>query len=68
MKAIILGGISTNFGVESTARAAQEHGYSLVFAEDAMSAMSAEMHQFSTQKLFPIMGHVRRTEEILAAL
>ncbi len=68
IKTIILGGIATNFGVESTARAAQEHGYALVFAEDAMSSMKAEMHEFSTKTLFPIMGHVRSTEEILAAL
>ena len=65
---IILGGIATNFGVESTARAAQEHGYALVFAEDAMSSMKAEMHEFSTRTIFPIMGYVRTTDEILATL
>ncbi len=68
IKTIILGGIATNFGVESTARAAQEHGYALVFAEDAMSSMKAEMHEFSVKTLFPIMGHVRSTAEILEAL
>ncbi|MGI4826715.1 MAG: isochorismatase family protein [Janthinobacterium lividum] len=67
-KTVILAGIATNFGVESTARAAQEHGYALVFAEDAMSSMSAEMHEFSVKTLFPIMGHVRSTEEIMASL
>ena len=65
---IILGGIATNFGVESTARAAFDQGYKLVFAEDAMSTMSADMHRFSTETLFPIMGHVRSTAEIIAAL
>ena len=68
IKTIILGGIATNFGVESTARAAQEHGYALVFAEDAMSTMSAEWHEFSVRNLFPIMGRVRSTEEIATAL
>ncbi len=68
VKTIILGGIATNFGVESTARAAQEHGYELIFAEDAMSSMSAEMHSFSTTKLFPVIGCVRSTEQIEAAL
>ena len=68
IKAIILGGIATNFGVESTARSAQEHGYELIFAEDAMSSMSAAMHEFSTKNLFPIMGHVRSAEEITEAL
>lgn len=65
---IIMGGIATNFGVESTARAALDQGYELVFAEDAMSSLSPEMHSFSIEKTFPIMGRVRSTEEIIAAL
>ena len=68
IKTIIMAGIATNFGVESTARLAQELGYALVFAEDAMSSIAADMHAFSTKTLFPIMGHVRSCEEITAAL
>ena len=68
IKTIILAGIATNMGVESTARAAQEHGYALVFAEDAMSSMKTEMHEFSVKTMFPLMGHVRSTDEIVAAL
>ena len=68
IRTIVLGGIATNFGVESTARSAQELGYALVFAEDAMSSMKVEMHEFSTKTLFPVMGHVRSAEEIEAAL
>lgn len=67
-RTIILAGIATNMGVESTARAAHDQGYELIFAEDAMSSMSVEFHQFSVQNLFPMMGRVRTTEEILAAL
>ena len=68
VKTIIMAGIATNFGVESTAREALDRDYALVFAEDAMSSMSAEMHAFSTGQLFPIMGRVRSTEEIVAVL
>ncbi|MYN42321.1 isochorismatase family protein [Duganella sp. FT109W] len=68
IKTIILGGIATNFGVESTARAAQDLGYALMFAEDAMSSIKAEMHQFSVQTIFPILGHVRSTAELLATI
>jgi nicotinamidase-related amidase len=39
---MVLCGISTNIGVESTARFAYEYGYNQIFAEDAMSALSAE--------------------------
>jgi nicotinamidase-related amidase len=62
-----MAGIATNIGVESTARAAHERGYELIFAEDAMSSMSTEMHQFAVQQIFPIMGRVRSSQEIAAA-
>lgn len=65
---IILAGIATNFGVESTARAAFDAGYKLVFAEDAMSSIDAEMHRFATERMFPIIGRVRSTAELLQAL
>jgi nicotinamidase-related amidase len=65
---IVLGGISTNIGVESTARQAWEHGYALVLAEDAMGAQSAEHHRFSIDNIMPRLGRVRQSGEILAAL
>ncbi|MDU6110276.1 MAG: YecD family hydrolase [Klebsiella pneumoniae] len=65
---IILCGISTNIGVESTARNAWELGFNLVIAEDACSAASAEQHQCSMTHIFPRIGRVRSTEEILTAL
>jgi nicotinamidase-related amidase len=68
IRTLILAGIATNFGVESTARAALDIGYALVFAEDAMSAIAAPMHDFATKELFPIMGRVRTTADIVAAL
>jgi nicotinamidase-related amidase len=63
---IVLGGISTNMGVESTARAAHEHGYQLVLVEDAMASMSGDDHKFAVTKIFPRVGLVRSTEEVLA--
>jgi nicotinamidase-related amidase len=68
IKTIVMGGIATNFGVESTARAGFDQGYEMVFAEDAMTSLSAEMHDFSVKKLFPIMGRVRSSDEIVKAL
>jgi nicotinamidase-related amidase len=68
IQTIVMAGIATNFGVESTAREAFDRGYQLIFAEDAMSTMSAELHQFPLQWIFPRMGRIRSTEQILAAL
>lgn len=65
---ILLGGISTNFGVESTARAAYELGYDLVFVEDAMSGLTDGAHAFAMTTIFPRIGIVRSTEQVIAAL
>jgi len=65
---IVLGGIATNFGVESTARAAFDRNYKLVFAEDAMSSMEAEAHQFACKSIFPKMGRVRSTRALIDML
>ena len=68
VRSIVIGGIATNFGVESTARDAWERNYQLVFAEDAMASMSEEWHRFSIENIFPRIGIVQSTEEILGAL
>jgi nicotinamidase-related amidase len=65
---IVLTGIATNIGVESTARAAYELGYEQVFVEDAMAALTAAQHENTVAHIFPRMGRVRRTTEVLAAL
>ena len=65
---MVLCGISTNIGVESTARFAYEYGYNQIFVEDAMSALSAEEHTATVTKIFPRIGLVRKTDEILAGL
>ena len=64
IRTIIMAGIATNIGVESTARAAFDRGYELIFAEDAMSSIGAEAHRFSTTQIFPRMGRVRSSKEI----
>jgi nicotinamidase-related amidase len=68
IKTIVLGGIATNYGVESTARAAFDQGFELVFAEDAMSSMKAEAHEFACQNVFRTMGRVRSTRELIDVL
>lgn len=68
IETLVLGGISTNFGVESTARAAWEHGYALVLAEEAMTARSADEHTHAVQRIFSRLGRVRSTAQILTML
>ncbi|MHB8578748.1 MAG: hydrolase [Ignavibacteriaceae bacterium] len=65
---IILCGIATNMGVESTARFAYEFGYNQILVEDAMSARSQEEHDFPVKYIFPRLGLIRKTNEVLKAL
>jgi nicotinamidase-related amidase len=65
---VVLGGIATNYGVESTARDGYERGYQLVLVEDAMSARSASDHAFAFARIFPRIGRVCRTDDVIAGL
>jgi nicotinamidase-related amidase len=65
---IVLCGIATDYGVESTARFAYEFGFQQIFAEDAMSSRSEEQHNAAVNFVLKRIGRVRKTEEILRAL
>ena len=65
---VIICGLATNFGIESTVREAWQHRYEVVVAEDACSSLSAELHDFAITKIFPSISRVRRTATIIAAL
>jgi len=65
---LVMCGISTNMGVESTARDAWERGYAIVFAEDAMASFDAAAHAFAVKNIFVRLGRVRSTTDVLAAL
>jgi nicotinamidase-related amidase len=65
---VVLGGIATNFGVESTGRAAGEHGYSVVFVSDAMTGLNATAHELAVDYIFPRLGTVCTGAEYVAAL
>ncbi|MFD9333128.1 hydrolase [Streptomyces sp. NPDC060028] len=65
---IVLAGISTSAGVESTARTAWENSYEVVFAEDATADIDADSHAHTFGKIFPRIGKVATTDEIIGAL
>ncbi|GAA3145592.1 hydrolase [Streptomyces rameus] len=64
---LVFGGIATNLGVESTARAAADLGYELVFAEDAMAALTAAEHEASVRLDFPRLGTVVTASQVRLA-
>ncbi len=61
---LVFGGIATNLGVESTARAAADLGYDLVFVEEAMSAFTAAEHEASVRLDFPRLGTVAGVPDV----
>lgn len=65
---VVLCGIATSIGVESTARNAHEYGYHVVLVEDAMTDLDAEAHTNSVKKIFPRLGEVCQAAELLAEL
>src|SRR5258708_8863755 len=68
VKTVVIGEITTNYGVESTARAAAGLGFGVVFVEDATTSISAEAHQFPFETIFPILAPVRKTSKPIQAL
>jgi nicotinamidase-related amidase len=65
---IVLVGVSTSAGVESSGRHAFDLGFNVTFATDAMTDMSAEAHANSISLVFPKVGETATTREIIALL
>jgi nicotinamidase-related amidase len=62
---LVMAGIMANLGVESTARAASDQGYDLVFVEDAMSALTLAEHEAAVNLNFPRFGEVTTITNLL---
>jgi nicotinamidase-related amidase len=65
---IVLTGVSTSSGVDSTARAAYERAYNITFASDAITDVDAASHDFVMKKIFPRLGEIDSTGAILGLL
>jgi nicotinamidase-related amidase len=65
---VVIGGVATSMGVESTARAAHEHGYNVVLVTDAMLDPDQAGHDHSTTHVFPKLGETTTTADLLNAL
>ena len=65
IRTLVLAGIATNFGVESTARDAWERGFEQLFVEDAMSGLSPGAHEFAIKTIFPRIGRIIATEDLV---
>jgi len=65
---LVLAGVATSIGVESTARHAYELGFNVTLAIDAMTDMNADAHVNSLMRIFPRLGETGVTQEIIDLL
>ncbi len=65
---VVMAGIATSIGVESTARQAYEAGFNVTLALDAMTDTNADAHENSVTRIFPRLGETGNTQDILALL
>ncbi|MDG4790213.1 isochorismatase family protein [Micromonospora sp. WMMD1102] len=68
VETVVMTGIATTMGVESTARAASDHGFEVIFAADAMTGMTATEHEHALTVVLPRFGQVVTTDEVLDRL
>ena len=65
---VVIAGVATSIGVESTARQAHELGLNVALAIDAMTDMSPEAHLNSITRIFPRLGETGTVREIIDRL
>jgi nicotinamidase-related amidase len=65
---VVIVGIATSFGVESTARAAHDLGYHVTIPVDTVTDMSIESHEKSATRVFPALAETGTVDGVLSAL
>ena len=65
---VVIAGIATSIGVESTARQAHEYGFNVTLAVDAMTDTNPDAHINSITLIFPRLGETGTTQEIIDLL
>ena len=65
---VVIAGVATSYGIESTARDAYDLGYHVTIAADAVTDPTPEGHQHRLDRVFPALGQVGKTAEIIALL
>jgi nicotinamidase-related amidase len=65
---VVITGVATGAGVESTARQAYEQGFNVTLAVDAMTDLRSEAHAYCLTNVFPRLGETGTTQEIIDLL
>jgi nicotinamidase-related amidase len=65
---VVITGVATGIGVETTARQAYEAGFNVTLATDAMTDVRPEAHEYSLAHVFPRLGETGSTQDVLDLL
>lgn len=65
---LVIVGVATSNGVETTARQAFELGFNVTLATDAMTDMRPEAHAYCIAQVFPRIGETGTTADIIELL
>jgi nicotinamidase-related amidase len=65
---VVIAGVATATGVESTARQAYELGFNVTLAIDAMTDRLPEAHDYSLNRVFPRLGETGTSQGIIDLL
>lgn len=65
---IVLGGVATSIGVETTARQAYELGFNVTLATDAMTDYDPDAHRNSVERVFPKLGETGTVREVIGLI
>lgn len=65
---VVIAGIATSIGVESTARQAWELGLNVTLAVDAMTDLNMDTHENSVKLIFPRLGETGTVADVVGKL
>lgn len=65
---VVITGVATGTGVESTARQAYEQGFNVTLAIDAMTDARAEAHEYTINQIFPRLGETGTAHDVMQLL
>lgn len=65
---ILLGGYSTNVGVESCARTARDLNYDVVILSDCCFNVERDLHEWSLKRILPLFARVMTAKEAIMLL
>lgn len=68
VRTVYLGGVATNFVVESAARYAGDSGFEVIVLEDLCASFSDELHQTAIAGTLPLFAMVSSSDEFIAKL